>query len=103
MKIIVQRAPGDKQGDDIVDSVLVTDIVGRARGMREIDASASKIIERGNCPLHGYMETGKLAQLTMAGQVLRGKVTAYSFTIDISADGREFTPSTSVTIERLMA
>ncbi len=102
MKILVSRSPGDKQGPDVVDPLLVTDPVRVARGTREIDFSASKTIERGNCPLHGYMVTGKLCQITIGGEVFRGKVTAYSVTIDISEDGKDFSPSSSVTIERLM-
>lgn len=102
MKIIVKRGAGDRPGPQIVDAILVSDRVALARGQREIDSSASKMVENGNCPLQGDIEIGSLVQLTMAGQILRGKVTATSITIDISEDGTEFNASSSITIKRLM-
>ena len=102
MKIKVQRIPADKQGPDIIDPLLTSEVVGVARGTREIDYSASKMVERGNCPLLPFIPTGKFVAISMPGQTLKGKVTQYSFTIDISTDGKTFSPSSSVTIERLL-
>ncbi|MGV0961806.1 MAG: hypothetical protein ACOYB1_18430 [Limnohabitans sp.] len=101
MKILVTRPPADKQGPDVVDALLVTDPAGIARGRREIDYhSTNRSQERGNCPLLPYMPTGSLINVTEAGGSYRGKLQSYSITIDISDDGREFTASTAIAIER---
>jgi hypothetical protein len=103
MQIIVQRAPGDKQGPDIVDPLLVSEPVAVARGSREIDhSSTSRSIEQGNCPLMPYLAPGSLVNVTEAGSIYRGKLTAYAVTIDISEDGRDFSATCAITIEREM-
>lgn len=101
MKITVSRLPADKQGNDVVDVLLVSDAVGRARGQREVDDSASKVVEQGNAILKAYMETGEPAEITLMGEEpLRGKVTGFYITIDI--DGSRFTPQSSITNKRLL-
>jgi hypothetical protein len=101
MKIDVRREPGDKRGPDIIDSVLITDAVCRARGTREIDyASTNRMDEQGNCPLHAYMETGKIVNVTNDQGSYRGKLKSYSFIIDIN--GSDFLCTSAVTIEREM-
>jgi hypothetical protein len=103
MKIEVRRDPADKKGPKIVDATLVTPIAAIARGTREIDYhSTNRMMERGNCPLHGYMETGSLVNVTNDEGSYRGKLKMYAFTIDISEDGRDFSCTSSVTIEREM-
>lgn len=101
MKIIVSRAPGDRPGPDIIDQLLTSEPAGIARGRREIDHSAAmRSIEQGNCPLLPYMATGSLVHVTEARCSYRGKLTLWATTIDISEDGREFTTTTAVAIER---
>jgi hypothetical protein len=103
MKIIVTRPPADKQGPDITDALLVTDPAGIARGRREIDYHGSnRSQERGNCPLLPYMPTGSLMAVTEAGGGYRGKLQSYAITIDIGEDGREFSVTTAISIEREM-
>jgi hypothetical protein len=101
MKVIVQRAPGDRPGPDIIDALLVSEPAAIARGRREIDHSvAMRSIENGNCPLLPAMETGSLISVTGARGSYRGKLTMWATTIDISEDGRDFTATTAVSIER---
>ena len=101
MKILVTRPPADNQGPDIVDALLTSDQAGISRGRREIDYNGSnRSQERGNCPLLPYMPTGSLINVTEAGGSYRGKLQSYSITIDIGDDGREFTASTAISIER---
>ena len=103
MKIIVSRAPADRQGPDIVDPLLVTDPVGIARGTREIDYhSSNRSTERGNCILMPYMPTGSLVNVTEAGGSYKGLLKSYSVIIDISEDGRDFSATTAISIEREM-
>jgi len=101
MKILVTRPPADKQGPDIVDSLLVTEQAGVARGRREIDYhSSNRNQKRGNCPLLPYMPTGSLMAVTEAGGSYRGKLQSYSVTVDINEDGRDFSMTTAISIER---
>jgi hypothetical protein len=101
MKIIVSRQPADCPGPDIVDALLTSEPAAIARGRREIDHSAAmRSVENGNCLLLPYIETGKLINVTEARRSYRGKLTMWATTIDISEDGREFTATTSVSIER---
>jgi hypothetical protein len=104
MKILVTRSPADRQGPDIVDPLLTTEPAGIARGTREIDYhSTNRVSVRGNCPLLPYMASGALVNVTDAVGSYRGKLKGYAVTIDISPDGREFTATTALTIEREMA
>ncbi len=104
MKIIVSRPPANRQGTDIVDPLLTTETAGVARGTREIDYhSSNRVIERGNCPLLPYMATGTLVNVTNASGSYRGKLKSYAIAIDISEDGREFTATSAISIEREMA
>lgn len=101
MKVIVQRAPGDRPGPDIIDALLTSEPAAIARGRREIDHStAMRSLENGNCPLLPAMETGSLLHVTTARGSYRGKLTLWATTIDISDDGRDFTATTAVSIER---
>ena len=101
MKIIVERSPADRPGPDIIDALLVSEPAAIARGRREIDHStAMRSMENGNCPLLPAMETGSLLHVTTARGSYRGKLTLWATTIDISEDGRDFTATTAVIIER---
>lgn len=101
MRIIAQRAPADYQGPDIVEALLTSELAGIARGRREINRHCShRRVVRGNCPLLPYLATGSLVQVTAASGSYRGKLTAHAITIDISEDGRDFTATSAITIER---
>jgi len=101
MRITVSRLPGDKQGPDIVDSLLTSDPPAVARGAREIDYhSTNRSTERGNCVLLPYMPIGSLMNVTEVDGQYRGKLASYALVIDISEDGRDFTASTSISVER---
>jgi hypothetical protein len=103
MKIIVSRAPGNKQGQDITDALLTAEPAGIARGTREIDYHSSNRIQiRGNCPLLPYMPTGSLVNVSESAGSYRGKLQSYSLSVDISDNGREFSATTSISIEREM-
>lgn len=103
MKILVTRQPGSKQGPDIVDPLLTTDQAGVARGTREIDYHGSnRSIERGNCPLLPYIPTGATISVTEQDGAYRGKLTGYALTVDIGEDGRDFSVTTAISIEREM-
>lgn len=99
MQITVQRAPADRQGPDVVDALLTSDLVGRARGAREVDySSTDRIIEACQCPAHDYMRTGSMVQVTEAARRWRGVVRYWSLTI--SLDGDNYTADTRLSVER---
>jgi len=99
MKIVVTRSPSDKQGPDVVDAILTTEVAGIARGQREIDFhSSNRTIERGNCPLLDYLATGSLVNVTKSTRTYRGKLKTWATKIDI--DQEKYTAITSISIER---
>lgn len=101
MKIIVERVPANKWGPDVVDPLLTTEVVGIARGTREIDYhSTNRSMENGNCILLPYMASGSLINVTEATRVYKGKLKKYSVTIDVS--GRVYTATSAVEIEKEM-
>lgn len=103
MKMTVTRDPGDKQGPDINDPLLSDEIIGLARGTREIDYNCSnRYIEQGNCPMLPYMATGSLVNITETSGSYRGKLKSFSFIIDIDENGKTFTANSAITIERKM-
>ena len=103
MKIEVTRPPADRQGPDIVDILLTTEPAALERGRQDIDrTSTNRLSERGTCPQLPAMATGSLLNVTTNRGAWRGKMTFYALTIDIGEDGREFTATTSVAIEREM-
>jgi hypothetical protein len=95
------RAPADRQGPDIVDSLLTDNAVGRARGTAEINESQSVKIVDANCPLLSFIDTGTFCQVADVKEIYRGKVVFFSQTIDIDPAGRRYFPSTSLKIERV--
>jgi len=103
MKILVTRQPANKQGTDVVDPLLVTEPAGVARGTREIDYHGSnRSQERGNCPQLPYMPTGATISVTEQDGAYRGKLTGYALTVDIGENGRDFSVTTAISIERKM-
>lgn len=101
MQVEVYRGDGDKQGEDIVDSLLTDKAVGIERGKGEINSYVSKIIVNGNCPLQPSHDTGALVQVSTKREVYRGKLTFFSQTGTISPGSKNFHPTTSVKIERV--
>jgi hypothetical protein len=102
MQMSVTRAPGDRQGPDIVDELLTDQAVGRSRGQTEINDSVSKKIQDANCPLLSFIDTGTLAQVADDKEIYRGKITFFAQTIDIDSSGRRYYPTTSLKVERVV-
>lgn len=101
MRIIAQRAPADYQGPDIVDDLLTSELAGIARGRREINYHCSHRTKiAGNCLLLPYIATGSLVQVTRASGRYRATLASHAITVDISEDGREFTVTSAVVLEK---
>lgn len=102
MLIRVVRGAGDKQGGDITDDLLTTEGVAQEKGKWAINNSTSKKIENGNGPLSEFLDTGKLVQVTTKEGSYRGKLTFFSQTIDIDPDGRNYFPTSSFRVQRIL-
>lgn len=85
MKIIVQRQPADKQGDDIVDTLLKTEQAGVERGTAAINYSEK---DRRNLTCEGVInqvvEPGKVVQLTDRERTHKGFVTMFARTYTVN-------------------
>lgn len=99
MQITVQRAPANRQGPDVIDDLLTSDVIGVARGRREIDYHCSDRDKTAcQCPAHSFIETGYLARITEERSIWNGLVRYWSLTLTI--DGETYTADTRLTIER---
>lgn len=101
ISVIVQRAPGDRQGPDISDPLIVTEAVAVARGTAEIDRNCSdrKQVD-GAMPISAWRQPREIVAVTDAEEgVYRGMVTRFARTIDRRRD--QLTAEDSITIERV--
>lgn len=104
MQIVVKRIiPGvaENQGPDIVDELLTSDQAGVARGKREIDYySTDRDLPACQCPLHSYMGTFKIAQITEAHRKWPGMIRYWSLTLTIDKKGQRFSADTRLSLEK---
>lgn len=85
MQIIVERAPGDKQGPDITDSLLTTLPVMLERGRQMLDRHSKQIPIDIDCKYLPDVRCGQLCRITDAdlGPVRIGKITSVRHTATI--------------------
>ena len=101
MQITVSRSPANRQGPDIIDEMLTSDLVGVARGRREVDYnSTGRVDESCQCPAHDYIPTGSLVRITEAAEQWAGLVRYWSLTLTVDDTGDRFTADTRLSIER---
>ncbi len=95
---IVQRAPADKPGEDIVDPILVSDTSQIERGRQEINYnSTDRVLKTGAVVSTDYVESGVIVELQDKSGSIRGMVTGFS--VAVSASSAKVTMSTNVTVE----
>lgn len=84
ISVIVERAPGDKQGEAISDPLITANNVAIERGRNEIDSNFSNreaVTSTG--PFVSYMRQGKLVQVADSEQqTWKGIIRNYAITID---------------------
>ena len=101
ISVIVERAPGDKQGPDISDPLITSPLVAVERGRNEIDAKCSSrepITSTG--PYNGFIRPGSMNEVADSEQqVWRGMVK--SCAVVINRNGDTYTADTNLTIERV--
>lgn len=95
--IYVQRGAGDKQGPDIVDSLLTTIPAAQARGRHEINAGTSVDVIQLRASYRTGVEVGDLVEVhdALQGKTWRGKV------VDLSHNIQRTQLWTQLTIERV--
>ena len=100
MRVEVFRAPGDRTGPEINDSLIATDEAARERGRIEIDRNSTpRELVTLTLPLQSWVQPGVLAEIQDAdGGSWRGLVTGC--TLSISRDGDSITAEQIVTLER---
>lgn len=98
--VIAERAPGDKQGDDISDSLIVANNVALERGRNEIDANiSSRELVSSSGPYQGYTRQGRIAEVADSEQsTWRGVVR--SCAINVTAGKGTYSQTTSLTLEK---
>ncbi len=87
MNITVKREPADKQGENIVDSLLTTTAAASSRGKREIDYSCSDRKEV-SCILTKaqYVAPGAVTKIQERTGTWTGQCTYWSLTLSLTAD-----------------
>jgi len=98
--VIVERDPGDKQGPDISDPLIVSVPGALERGRGEIDANCSpREIVSSNGPFKEYIPPGSMVEVADKEQLVwRGMVK--SCAIVINRNGAKYTADTNLTVER---
>lgn len=95
---IVQRAPADKPGDEIVSSILVSPPSQIHRGRQEINYhSTDRLIKQGAIIDSSFVQPGTVAEISDKVGSKRGMVIGFS--VQVQADPRNISKSTNVSVE----
>lgn len=99
ISVTVQRAPADRQGQDITDPLLTAAHAAVERGRNEIDAQCSnRALVQTTGPHRLFVRPGTLVAHTGRRASWRGMVRRCAITI--SRDGDQFTADRSLELER---
>ncbi len=99
ISLTVQRAPGNKQGDDIVDPLLTSDAAAIERGRNAIDATCTdRATFSCSGPHRRWVRPGTVVEYHGHRSTWRGIIRRCAITI--SRDGNSFSAVRSLEIER---
>lgn len=100
ISVIVERAPGDKQGPDISDSLITSEQTAVERGRNEIDEHFShREIISSSGPLTGFMRPGKIIEVADSEQqIWRGMIKTCAIVITSGQDS--YSRDINLTVER---
>lgn len=100
ISVIVERAPADKQGDDIVDALITANNVALERGRNEIDSNfTNRESVSSTGPCQGYMRQGRLIEISDSEQLAwRGIIRTVA--INVTAGIGSYERMINLTIER---
>lgn len=97
--IIVQRPPADRQGTDITDPLITSDLAARERGRNEIDrAGTNRALVSLSGPYRRFVPPGTLADVAGRRERWRGMVRRSAITI--SRNGDTFQADMALELER---
>lgn len=101
ISVIAQRAPGDKQGPDISEPLITSNVVAVERGRNEIDRnSTNREIVTGSGPLRGFIRPGSLVEvMDFEAGPWRGMVTGCA--LNLTRGDGDFSADINLTVERL--
>lgn len=101
MELLVYRGAGDRQGEDIIDELLVDVQAAAARGNTAINEScSSRVVEAASSPSRDFIETGSLARVSEAEGWWPGQVTFWQETLSLDVDNGYFVADTGLRVER---
>ena len=99
ISIIVERAPADRTGADIVDPLLTSEPAALERGRNEIDAQCSdRVVVNASGPHRRWINPGTLVEYHGQRNIWRGILTRCAITI--TRDGDNFTADRALEMER---
>lgn len=100
ISVIVERAPSDKQGPDISDSLITSEQTAVERGRNEIDEHFShRGIISSSGPLTGFMRQGKIIEVADSEQLTwRGMIKTCAIVITSGQDS--YSRDINLTVER---
>lgn len=84
LDVIIEREPGDKDGEDIVDPLISTVAIALIRGRNELDQRATpKVPVRYTTVYRKGLLLGSLVEIadSLYGRIVFGKITAISHAI----------------------
>jgi hypothetical protein len=101
ISIIVERSPADRQGPDIVNSLIASEAQALQAGRAEIDTnSTDRFTVSGSSPISSYMEPGKIVQISdLQKGTYKSMLRNFSSSLTMQAPG-SFSATTSVIVER---
>ena len=98
--ILVQRDPANRQGSDITDPLLTSELAAVERGRNEIDANCSSrvMVTMETLPISGARPNQMVEVQDIAAPAWRGLLTG--MTVRVSRDGEQVNSSMTLTVER---
>ena len=98
--VLVQRDPANRQGSDITDPLLTSELAAVERGRNEIDANCSSRVQVSmeTVPLAGVRPNQLVEVQDIAAPAWRGLLTG--MTVRVSRDSEQVNASMTITVER---
>lgn len=101
MGIIVERAPADTPGSDVIDSALTTEAAMLERGRYECNVHAQDRIRITASLLStAFVKPGSLAEVVGTRGTTKELVTSFSLELSLSANSSDLGVSTQIMMER---
>jgi len=101
ISVIVERPPADKQGPDISDPLITSEVVAVERGRNEIDFSYSdREIVSGELPYRDWIAPGSIVAIQDM-EIPEWRAMATGCTISVTRSGNDFSAACNLSLERV--